>query len=102
MVVGEPLEERDAVVTLVGRERRRRAAKVRRDRARLVAHRLPIGHRGAHVVEHAVDVGRERVERRVVGDPVDFDVDERFAQAARRIVGGETRQRAVRARARRR
>ena len=83
VVFRKPLEERDAFVALIRRQRRRRAAKVRRDRARLVAHRSPIGDGCPHVVEHAVDVGRERAQRRAFHDPVDFQVDERFAQAAR-------------------
>ena len=79
VVRGEPAQERLAFGELVRRQRRRARVELGDDAEHLVLHLLPVVDRHAHVGQHARDVGGERVEARRLGDPVDLDVDERFA-----------------------
>ena len=89
-------EERAAFGDLVGGQRRRAFGNLGEHHADLRAHRRPVGDRGAHVVEHALDVGGERVHRSRVRHAVDLDMDERFARRAIGVAGSKTFQHAAR------
>ena len=78
VVVVDPLEQRLRLGELVGSDRRRMLVEVRDDLANVPAHRRPVLDRGAHVGKNAVQLGFELVEARLIGLPVDLDVQERL------------------------
>jgi hypothetical protein len=78
--VGEPAQQVDAVLDLGRLQRRRVHAQVLGGLHGQRAHLPEVLDRVAHVGEHALQVGLDRLERRVVGLAVDLDVDPRLDQ----------------------
>ena len=97
MVLREPAQKILAFGELFCGQRRRPLLDLAHDCLQTVAHRLPIVDRGAYVVEHPRDVRGERFQSRRFGDAVDFDVNERLAPRALRILCGKSGKRPVRA-----
>ncbi len=95
MIFGQPVEEFAAVGKLLRRQRRRLACKRGCDCARLLLHRFPVGHHGAHVVQRPQDAGGDRVEPRRIDRPIDLDMDEGLELSRGTVHGGEPSQRAV-------
>jgi hypothetical protein len=89
-VVGpEPVQEVDAALDLVGRQRGGRlGAELLHDRADLLAHPLPVLDGLADVTQHALDVLGDRVGVLVVPDPADLDVHPRLAHRPLGRLGG--------------
>ncbi len=83
VLVGQPLQERDATAELGGGHGGRRGlAQVADDVAHLQAHPLPVLDRLADVAQHALQLGRDRVHVLVVADPADLDVHPRLTLGA--------------------
>ena len=87
MAVDEPRQECPALGELIRRQRRRAFPVLLEYRADAVPHIVPILDRRTHVVQHAGDVGGECIELRRIDDPVDLDVNHRFAPRALGVVG---------------
>jgi hypothetical protein len=66
VVVGEPVDERHALGVLVERQRGRRGFDLRGNGARLALHRLPVVDGGADIVEHALHIDSQCVERGLI------------------------------------
>ena len=97
MIGGEPCKEILAFGKLVGGERRRSLVHVGKDRLQPIAHRPPVGYRGAYIVEHADDVRRKTLQLRGFADAVDLHVNERLAPDVLCILVGEPEQHPLRA-----
>ncbi|MDZ7712920.1 MAG: hypothetical protein U5L06_07305 [Rhodovibrio sp.] len=79
VVVGDPFQERDALVQLAGVERRRTGLQLLDHRPGLTLHRPPVAHRRAHVGEHPGQVLLQLAQAagRLLAD---LDVHQRFAR----------------------
>ena len=82
VVVRQPLEECARFADFFGGVGQPGAAELRVDGEHALAHRRPVGHHGAHVPQHAHDVGRQRVAAPGLGESVDLDVHQRLAGGA--------------------
>ena len=87
VTVGEPRQEGPGLGDLGRRPRRRAAAELADDVGDARAHRAPVVDADAHVGEHTLEVGGERLHPLGVGDAVDLDVHQRLARATRRVGG---------------
>ena len=97
VVLREPAQKILALGELFCGQRRRPLLDLAHDCLQTVAHRLPIVDRGAYVVEYPRDVRGERFQSRRFGDAVDFDVNERLAPRALRILCRNADKRPIRA-----
>ena len=83
VVVGEPLQEREAFLHLHRGQAGRCGLQLDYGRLQLREYRLPIAYRGTHVGEDALQAGGEIGAALWVDDAVDLDVDPRFMLARR-------------------
>ena len=92
VVVLDPLEEGAGLLELLGMDERRRRPQFRDAPAKLLAHRDPVVHRGADVVERAAHLRLDRVEHLGLGLAIGLEVDDRLDDGAlARVVDGKER-----------
>jgi hypothetical protein len=87
VVLLDPTQELRGLRHLVARDRRRRRRQLGQHAPEALAHRPPVGDRGAHVVEHQLDLVADRGQDRGIGAPIDLDQHDRLARDRRRRLG---------------
>ncbi len=68
-----PFDERARFLNLAARQRRRRAFQFRGERTEPAAHRLPVGHRYAHIVERRAQARERAIEAHRVEIAIDLE-----------------------------
>ena len=82
VVVAYPFQKGQTLLELLGIHGRRVRFQIGNNLGELLAHRLPVLHRGGHVAEHGFDIGDDTVQDLLVRLPVDLQMHDRFGQGS--------------------